>query len=94
MNDRISENQKTWDAVAHEFFDACALPLWGPFGIGDDLKLIPEIKNNTFLEVACASGRSIKYLLDNGVRKVYGLDLSGTQLPNFSFELERSRINL
>lgn len=80
MNNKISENQKTWDAVAHEFFDACALPVWGPFGIGDDLDLIPEIKDKTFLEIACGSGRSIKYLLDNGATKVYGLDLSTTQL--------------
>lgn len=80
MNDSISENQKTWDAVAHEFFDASALPVWGPFGIGDDLNLIPEIKDKVFLEIACGSGRSIKYLLDNGAKKVYGLDLSNTQL--------------
>lgn len=80
MDTKISENQKTWDAVAHEFFDACALPVWGPFGIGDDLNLIPEIKNKTFLEIACGSGRSIKYLINNGARKVYGLDLSTTQI--------------
>ncbi len=80
MDIKISENQKTWDAVAHEFFDASALPIWGPFGIGDDLNLIPEIKNKVFLEIACGSGRSIKHLLDNGAAKVYGLDLSVVQL--------------
>jgi len=80
MDEKISDNQKTWDVVAHEFFDASALPVWGPFGIGDDLNLIPEIKNKIFLEIACGSGRSIKYLLDNGASKVYGLDLSATQL--------------
>lgn len=78
--DKISENQKTWDAVAHEFFEASALPVWGPFGIGDDLNLIPEIKGRTFLEIACGSGRSTKYLIDNGAKKVYGLDLSTTQI--------------
>lgn len=80
MDTKILENQKTWDAVAHEFFDTSALPVWGPFGIGDDLNLIPEIKNKTFLEIACGSGRSIKYLLDNEATKVYGLDLSSTQI--------------
>ncbi len=78
--DKISENQKAWDVVAHEFFEACALPVWGPFGIGDNLDLISEIKDKTFLEIACGSGRSIKYLVDNGARKVYGLDLSITQI--------------
>ncbi len=80
MKDTIDENQKAWDAVAHEFFDACALPVWGPFGIGDDLNLISQIENKTFLEIACGSGRSIKYLLDRGALKVYGLDLSSTQI--------------
>ena len=79
MDTQISENQKTWDAVAHNFFDASALPVWGPFGIGEDLNLISEIKGKTFLEVACGSGRSTKYLLDNGAKKVYGLDFSITQ---------------
>jgi SAM-dependent methyltransferase len=80
MDQIISENQKTWNVVAEQFFDASALPVWGCFGIGDDLNLIPEIKEKTFLEIACGSGRSIKYLLENGARKVYGLDLSEKQL--------------
>ncbi len=80
MDLEISENQKTWDAVAHEFFEASALPVWGPFGIADDLDLISEIKGKTFLEVACGSGRSIKYLIEHGAAKVYGLDLSNTQI--------------
>lgn len=78
--DKILENQKTWDAVAYEFFEASALPVWGPFGIAADLNLISEIKGKTFLEVACGSGRSIKYLIDNGAKKVYGLDLSSVQI--------------
>ena len=76
----IAENQQTWDAVADLFVDAAALPVWGPFSVGDDLNLLPEIKDKTFLEIACGSGRSIKYLVDNGVKKVYGLDLSQVQI--------------
>jgi len=76
----ISENQKTWDAVADIFVNASALPVWGPFGIGDDLNLIPEIKGKTFLEIGCGSGRSIKYLTEKGAKKVYGLDLSTKQI--------------
>lgn len=84
-----SENEKTWDAVADQFVDASALPVWGPFGVGDDLNLIPEIKGKTFLEIGCGSGRSIKYLTDNQAEKVYGLDISSVQLKeaeNFNKE--------
>ena len=79
-NKKLSENKKTWDAVAHLFLEASALPIWGPFGIGDDLDLIPKIKGKTFLEIACGSGRSIKYLINKGAKKIYGLDLSEKQI--------------
>ncbi len=80
MDEIIAENEKTWDAVAEQFAEASALPEWGPFGAGEDLNLLPEIKSKTFLEVGCGSGRSIRYLLDQGAVKVYGLDLSAVQL--------------
>ncbi len=80
MINKIKDNQRTWDTVAEKFFEASALPVWGPFGIGEDLDLIPDIKNKTFLEIGCGSGRSIKYLIQNGAEKVYGLDLSATQI--------------
>lgn len=76
----IAENQRTWDQVADFFLNASALPIWGPFGVGDDLDLIPEIKGKAFLEIGCGSGRSIKYLTDRGAKKVYGLDLSAKQI--------------
>lgn len=56
------------------------MPVWGPFGIGDDLNLIPHIEGQTFLEIGCGSGRSIKYLIERGAKKVYGLDVSSVQL--------------
>ncbi len=80
MNEIISENEKTWDTVADQFVEASALPVWGPFGVGDDLSLIPEIKGKTFLEIGCGSGRSIKYLMEQGANKIYGLDISSVQL--------------
>jgi SAM-dependent methyltransferase len=76
----VSENQKTWDKVADLFVNASELPAWGPFGIGDDLNLIPKIEGKTFLEIGCGSGRSIKYLTEKGAKKVCGLDVSTKQI--------------
>jgi SAM-dependent methyltransferase len=80
VKDRIKENQRTWNEVAPDFFEASALPIWGPFGVGEDLNLIPETRGKTFLEVGCGSGRSIKYLTEHGAKKVYGIDFSETQI--------------
>ncbi|MCF7831398.1 MAG: class I SAM-dependent methyltransferase [Candidatus Pacebacteria bacterium] len=80
MKHIIQENEKTWDVVANLFMEASHLPVWGPFGVGDDLNLIPEIKGKRFLEIGCGSGRSIKYLTDNGSEKVHALDLSASQI--------------
>lgn len=97
-NKIISENQNTWDIVADLFVDASALPVWGPFGIGDDLNLIPEIKGKTFLEIGCGSGRSIKYLTKNGAKKVYGLDLSPNQIEEATIhnqeEIKQGKVEL
>ncbi|MEK7646300.1 MAG: class I SAM-dependent methyltransferase [Patescibacteria group bacterium] len=90
MDKIISENEKTWDMVSDHFVDACSLPIWGPFGVGQDLDLIPDIQGKTFLEVGCGSGRSIKYLIEQGAQKVYGLDISAMQLKeahNFNKDL-------
>lgn len=80
MSERIRENRDVWNNISQLFVDASALPSWGPFSVGKDLDLIGEIKDRAFLEIACGSGRSLKYLLDRGARKVYGLDFSENQL--------------
>lgn len=80
MDNKTKINNKTWDNVADLFFEASALPTWGPFSIGKNLKLINNIKGKTYLEICCGSGRSIKYLTDKGAKKVTGLDFSITQL--------------
>lgn len=98
MNHITSENEKTWDQVADQFTEASALPVWGPFGVGDDLNLIPEIEGKTFLEIGCGSGRSLKFLADRGVKKAYGLDISGVQLEETKRynqkEVEEGKIEL
>lgn len=80
MQKQIKENQKVWNQLAGKFKDASALPIWGPFSAGKKLKLIPQIRDKTFLEIGCGSGRSLNYLAKHGAKKVYGLDLSETQL--------------
>lgn len=80
MKNILSENEKTWDIVADQFIKGSSLPAWGPFGVGDDLNLIPEVKDKVFMEIGCGSGRSIKYLINNGAKKVYGLDISSIQI--------------
>ncbi len=98
MDNKLAQNQNTWDKVAEHFFDASALPEWGPFGVGTDLDLIPEIADKTFLEIACGSGRSIKYLIDNGASKVLALDISQTQLDEAkrfnSFAIDKGSVEL
>ena len=78
--EKIEQNKKLWDAVHDIFTEASALPALGPFDVGKYLNLIPKIKNKTFLEIGCGSGRSIKYLIRQGAKKVYGIDFSQKQL--------------
>lgn len=80
VSKRIQNNKKTWDGVTKLFEKASSLPSWGPFSVGSNLDLIGKIKGKTFLEIACGSGRSLKYLLDRGAKKVYGVDFSPNQL--------------
>lgn len=78
--EHLEDNEATWNKVHREFINASALPVWGPFGVGDDLGLIPDIAGLHFLEIACGSGRSIKYLTERGAAHVYGVDISEKQL--------------
>lgn len=80
MKIATKRNMDLWNDVYKQFITASALPVWGPFGVGEDLHLIPMIKGKKFLEIGCGSGRSIKYLTDRGARKVYGLDFSKQQI--------------
>lgn len=80
IDNHTEQNRVAWNSVAHMFVDGSALPFWGPFGIGDDLGLLSNIEGKTFLELGCGSGRSIKYLTDRGAHRVYGLDISDTQI--------------
>ncbi len=77
---KIDENRATWNRVADLFTHMEALPIWAPYGVGEDLDLLPTPKGKVFLEIACGSGRSLKYLVNQGAKKVYGLDISDEQI--------------
>ena len=61
-------------------------------------QLNPRNKRKTFLEIGCGSGRSIKYLTENGAKKVYGLDLSPKQIEEATAhnqeEIKQNKVQL
>lgn len=80
-NKALKANKDTWDEVAELFRWGSALPYWGPYRIcQNNKKLIGTIKDKTFLEVGFGSGKSISYLMKNGAKKVYALDISEEQV--------------
>src|SRR4051794_13411603 len=91
MDPELATNQKAWDIVAPKFHGVCALPTWGPFEGGKDLDLLGNVSGQIVLEVGCGSGHSLTYLIRHGVKKVYGLDFSATQLA-FASDLNREAI--
>lgn len=78
----LARNKRTWDAVADQFYGSEALPVWGPFNAGKKEKILGEIRGRTFLEIACGSGHSIRYLMRKGAGRVYGLDISSSQIAH------------
>lgn len=75
----LEKNKDAWERVAESFAGGLYLPSWGPFCELRDKNLIGEIKGKTFLEIGYGSGHSAKYLLNNGAKKVYGIDISEEQ---------------
>lgn len=61
MNDIISQNKESWDAIANSFFGVTALPTYGCLcPTEDELHLFPELKNKKALDIGCGSGHSLK----------------------------------
>lgn len=88
----LKQNSEAWNTAAKNFFGSEALPLWFPFDKGEFKDLIGEIEGKTFLEIACGSGHSMKYLLDNGAKFVHGIDFSSEQI-NYAKELNKIYID-
>lgn len=79
-NKMIDKNRKCWNIDYKSFDGWCCLPSWGPYNIGSNEAFFGPIVNKSFLEIACGSGHSIKYLLEQGAAKVIGVDFSHKQL--------------
>ena len=80
LENDLATNKRAWDQVAPQFAGHCALPDWGPFGEGRSLDLLGDLRGLTVLEVGCGSGDSISHVVERGAQRVYGLDLSTTQM--------------
>ncbi len=76
----LKQNQESWDASAQHFFGLEPLPKMFPLDDGKYITLFGDIKDKTLLELACGSGHSLKYILDNGAKKTYGIDFSEKQI--------------
>lgn len=78
----LEMNKKGWDKVANQFFEGS----FDVFGYGlympDDreLNLLGSIKDSVILEIGCGSGHSLEYFAKNGVRELWGVDISGEQI--------------
>jgi SAM-dependent methyltransferase len=77
---KLNANKKTWDSIAGKYYGSTALPSWGPYDVCSDQNILGTIKNKTFLEIGCGSGHSIQYLVQKGAKKIYGIDISQTQI--------------
>ena len=74
-------NRVGWDAIAHLFYGAAALPNYGPFAQTEEvLGLLGNIANKAVIEIGCGSGHSLLYLARQGARELWGLDLSAKQI--------------
>jgi SAM-dependent methyltransferase len=76
----LSHNKSSWNKDYLSFESWCSLPFWGPYKIAADYNLIPDPIGKNFVEIACGSGHSIKYLLDAGANCVHGIDFSEKQI--------------
>jgi SAM-dependent methyltransferase len=77
----IKQNKKSWDRVAHHFNGIDALPSYGPFTqTEEELGLFEEIRDKKVLDIGCGSGHSLRYMAENGVSELWGVDFSEAQI--------------
>ena len=92
IESELATNKQAWDQIAPKFVGGCALPNWGPFGECRSLDLLGNLDGLTVLEVGCGSGHSIAHAAERGAARIYGIDISTTQIALAS-ELNRAHID-
>lgn len=76
----LATNKRAWDKIAPKFSGFCSLPDWGPFGECRSVDVMGDLRGLTVLEVGCGSGHSIAKVVERGAEKVFGIDISTTQI--------------
>lgn len=77
----LKQNEKSWNALAKDFFGVTSLPVLGcSIPTEDELHLFPELSGKAILEMGCGSGHSLKWCAEKGAAELYGLDISEQQL--------------
>lgn len=85
----ININRYSWNLDYKSFLGWCFLPSWGPYGVGSNLTILGDIKKKKILEIACGSGHSLDYLLNNGASLVVGIDFSKNQIKSAKTTLKK-----
>lgn len=83
-NDIKIINKKGWDQLVKNghMYSNSSLPEYGYFleHNEEQLNLIENVKTSKVLEIGCAEGKSLKYLLEKGASEVWGIDISSEQI--------------
>lgn len=79
--DILTQNEKSWNALAKDFFGVTALPVLGcSIPTEDELHLFPDLNGKSVFEMGCGSGHSLKWCAEHGAKELFGLDISEKQL--------------
>lgn len=83
MQEILSQNKESWNAIADNWFGTTALPEYGCL-IPDErqLNLFGNVAGKRLLEIGCGSGHSLLYNALQGAGELWGLDISERQLQN------------
>ncbi|MBQ8782401.1 MAG: class I SAM-dependent methyltransferase [Clostridia bacterium] len=89
--DILNQNEKSWNALAEDFFGVTALPILGcSIPTEDELHLFPDLCGKAVFEMGCGSGHSLKWCADHGAKELYGLDISQQQIETAKKLLEEN----